>query len=70
MLVKMNNASAISAVEGFSVSLCRMLLHVRKSMTYDQGCEMTRHAETTQKTSVAIRFCDPYSPMATRQQRN
>lgn len=39
-----------------------MPLAVRKSMTYDQGREMTRHAEITQKTGVAIYFCDPHSP--------
>ncbi|MDV7210049.1 IS30 family transposase [Azotobacter beijerinckii] len=62
MLVKMNDATATSAVEGFSAALNRMRLAVRKSMTYDQGREMVRHAEITQKTGVAIYFCDPHSP--------
>ena len=62
MLVKMNDATATSAVEGFSSALNRMPLAVRKSMTYDQGREMARHAEITQKTGVAIYFCDPHSP--------
>lgn len=62
MLVKMSNATATAAVEGFSASLNRMPLSIRKSMTYDQGREMTRHAEITQKTGVAIYFCDPHSP--------
>lgn len=62
MLVKMNDATATSAVEGFSAALNSMPLMVRKSMTYDQGREMARHAEITQKTGVAIYFCDPHSP--------
>ena len=62
MLVKMNDATATSAVEGFSAALNRAPLPVRKSMTYDQGREMMRHAEITQKTGVAIYFCDPNSP--------
>lgn len=62
MLVKMNDATATSAVEGFSAALNRAPLPVRKSMTYDQGREMTRHAEITKKTGVAIYFCDPHSP--------
>ena len=62
MLVKMHDATATSAVEGFSAALNRMPLAVRKSMTYDQGREMVRHAEITQKTGVAIYFCDPRSP--------
>lgn len=62
MLIKLNDATATSAVEGFSAALNRMPLAMRKSMTYDQGREMTRHAEITQKTGVAIYFCDPHSP--------
>ena len=62
MLVKMRDATATSAVEGFSAALNRVPLAARKSMTYDQGREMTRHADITQKTGVAIYFCDPHSP--------
>lgn len=62
MLVKMRDATATSAMEGFSAALNRMPLAVRKSMTYDQGREMAKHAEITQNTGVAIYFCDPHSP--------
>lgn len=62
MLVKMHYATATSAVEGFSAALNRMPLAMRKSMTYDQRWEMALHAEITQKTGVAIYFCDPHSP--------
>lgn len=49
MLVKMNDATATSAVEGFSAALNRMPLAVRKSMIDDQGREMVRYAQITQK---------------------
>ncbi|CAH0650853.1 IS30 family transposase ISUnCu4 [Pseudomonas sp. Nvir] len=62
VLVKMNDATATSAMEGFSAALNGMPLAMRKSMTYDQGREMARHAEITQQTGVAIYFCDPHSP--------
>lgn len=62
MLVKMNDATATSAVEGFSAALNGMPLAARKSMTYDQGKEMARHAELTQKTGIAVYFADPHSP--------
>lgn len=62
MLVKMNDATATSAVEGFSAALNRMRVAARKTMIYDQGKAMVRHAEITQRTGVAIYFCDPYSP--------
>jgi len=32
-------------------------------MTYDQGKEMVKHAEITQKTGTAIYFADPHSPL-------
>lgn len=37
VLVKMNDATATSAMEGFSAALNGMPLAMRKSMTYDQG---------------------------------
>ena len=39
-----------------------MPLAVRKSMTYDQGREMAKHAEITRRSGVAIYFYDPHSP--------
>ncbi len=62
VLVKMRDATATPAVEGFSAALNNMPLEVRKSVTSDQGREMAKHAELTQKTGVAIYFCDPHSP--------
>ncbi|MHC8372789.1 IS30 family transposase [Pseudomonas sp. MDT1-85] len=54
MLVKMNDATATSAVEGFSAALNGMPLAARKSMTYDQGKEMARHAEAVEGFSAAL----------------
>ena len=62
MLITMKGATATAAVEGFSSVLNRIPLSLRKTMTYDQGKEMARHAEITQNTGVGIYFCDPHSP--------
>ena len=35
---------------------------LRKTLTYDQGKEMARHAELTLATGMAVYFCDPHSP--------
>ena len=62
ILARMADATASSAVSGFSAALNRMPDRMKKSMTYDQGREMAKHAEITQKTGVAIYFADPHSP--------
>jgi hypothetical protein len=57
MLIKMNDATAASAMEDFSAALNGMPLAMRKSMIYHQGREMARHTEIPQRTDVAIFFC-------------
>jgi len=34
----------------------------RKTLTYDQGKEMARHAELARRTGVKVYFADPHSP--------
>ena len=36
--------------------------HLRQSLTWDQGSEMTRHAEITLAADLPVYFCDPASP--------
>nr|WP_298523249.1 IS30 family transposase [uncultured Halomonas sp.] len=62
ILVKLDGTTATAAAIGFSDKLNEVPRSLRLSMTYDQGKEMTKHAEITQKTGTAIYFADPHSP--------
>jgi IS30 family transposase len=62
MLARMENASAAAALEGFSRVLNGVPEPMRKSLTYDQGKEMSEHRQLTERTGVAVFFADPHSP--------
>ncbi len=62
MLIKLADATAASALEGFTTKLRSIAEPMRKTLTYDQGKEMARHAELTVHTGVMVYFCDPHSP--------
>ena len=62
LLASMQDATAASALAGFSSKLNSIAAPLRQSLTYDQGKEMARHAELSAQTGVKVYFCDPHSP--------
>ncbi|MFM0151001.1 IS30 family transposase, partial [Paraburkholderia sp. RL18-085-BIA-A] len=62
LLAKMEDATAASALAGFTAKLNSIATPLRQSFTYDQGKEMTRHQELSAATGVRVYFCDPHSP--------
>lgn len=62
LLVRLDDASAESVLAGFTRRFRHVPACVRKSLTYDQGSEMAKHAELAQRVKLNIYFCDPHSP--------
>ena len=62
MLIKLADATAASALEGFTAKLRSIAQPMRQTLTYDQGKEMALHAELTANTGIKVYFCDPHSP--------
>jgi len=63
MLFALPNGHSAEAVRRAMVRKIRQLpTELRRSLTWDQGSEMSEHARFTVDTGVQIYFCDPKSP--------
>lgn len=62
LLAAMPDASAASALAAFTEALSAQPAVMCKTLTYDRGSEMARHAELAERLKIDIYFCDPYSP--------
>lgn len=62
MLAKMDGTDAAAALEGFGRAFNSLDPAWRQTLTYDQGKEMARHAELSERTGLKIFFADPHSP--------
>lgn len=62
ILAHMPDASAASALAGFTAALNQVSEPMRKTLAYDQGREMSLHRQLTERTGVQVYFCDPHSP--------
>jgi hypothetical protein len=63
MLVHLPDDHSATAVrDGLLATIKTLPEHLRKSLTWDQGSELAKHAEITLATKMDIYFCDPRSP--------
>jgi IS30 family transposase len=62
MLVKLNNREADHVANRYAIRFNRIPKKLRKSLTYDQGREMTDHEKLTEKTKIKVYFAHPRSP--------
>ena len=63
MLLKLPNGHRAEEVRKVMAKrILTLPAQLRRSITWDQGCEMSEHAQFTIDTGVQIYFCDPKSP--------
>jgi IS30 family transposase len=57
-----DNHGADAVAEAMTVAMSRLPDVLRKTLTWDQGSEMTSHIQIAEATGLEIYFCDPHSP--------
>jgi IS30 family transposase len=62
MLIKLENKTAEHVAAAVADNIVRLPEHLVRSITWDQGKEMARHAAFKVATGALVFFCDPHSP--------
>ncbi len=63
ILLKLPNGHNAEAVrKAMTRRVLTLPAQLRRSITWDQGCEMAQHVQFTIDTGVQVYFCDPKSP--------
>ena len=62
VLVKVPSKDSTLVARALARRIRRLPAHLKASLTWDRGSELTQHAAFTLATDVAVYFCDPHSP--------
>ena len=62
MLIKVDNKTAEHVAQRLAQQVQRLPSELFKSLTWDQGKEMSRHHQFSIDTGIDVFFCDPHSP--------
>ena len=57
-----DDKTAVNVEKTMRRAILSLPTELRRSITWDQGAEMSAHRTFTSKTRIAIYFCDPHSP--------
>ena len=58
----MGGHGAEAARDAIAATLRTLPVQLRRSLTWDRGAELARHAEIKIATGLHVYFCDPHSP--------
>lgn len=62
MLIKIDNKTAEHVAARIAEHVVELPTDLARSLTWDQGNELARHATFTIETGIPVFFCDPHSP--------
>lgn len=62
IIIKLAGKDAESVYNGLLAAFMNMPAEYRKSLTWDRGMELAKHADLTRETGMPVYFCDPRSP--------
>lgn len=62
LICRLEGRTSDDVINAFERRIMEMPPHLRQSLTYDRGKEMTEHEKLTERTKLKIFFCDPQSP--------
>ena len=62
VLARMFSASAVDTLNSFDAALRPIPPGLRKTLTYDQGREMSAHRALSARLGIEVYFADPHSP--------
>jgi IS30 family transposase len=62
IILKLAGKDAESVYAALLSTFKKMPVEYRKSLTWDRGMELAKHAELTKEVGIPVYFCDPQSP--------
>jgi IS30 family transposase len=62
ILAQLDGKDTDSVVQAITREFIKLPLNLRKTLTWDRGMKMAKHASFTIATDMAVYFCDPQSP--------